>query len=868
MDSSQRIVQNFLESRKALIEKDLNQASGIRTTHRYADLMDRFIRSLFFDAGLREKIRADRKDVFAVIALGSYGRRALCFGSDVDLMVVHQGRLSPEMNEIIPRALYPLWDAKLDVGHSILTVQECIRLSRNDFRVLTSVMDARFLLGSRAFYRLFEAAFWSRVDREKDSLLKQFLIHQEKREERYGSEDYFVEPDIKDGPGGLRDLHFMAWMARAYFGCERLTQIRRFAVFSHFGLDKLSHSKGFLLKVRNHLHILTGRKEDRLLLPFQKELSNILGYQDDPHGEGLEKFLKDLYLHLNRIRYGYEEFQVKTFDIINPLSLEKTPEDLRPEFKVTKGNIVLKQEGLLKDDPLLILAAMCEANRRGLFLGSGFIWDARKKIAAEGRELADLPEAKGLFLDMILNPSNPKIIRLALEIGLISVFIPEFKRIRNLAEFGFYHVRTVDLHSLKALEIISEISKGAYNDRWPLFEQVFSELKHADRLFLAALLHDIGKGHKGDHSEKGAEIVPGILKRLDIQNDAVDVISFVVKHHLLLARTSQRRDLGEEKTSVQVAQIIKDKDLLNMLFLLSVADSMATGPMAGSDWKIMLLIELFFKVRRILERGVLATPDATEKIEVQKGIVMDMLANDFAEEDVLHIMDQASSRYFLNTPAEVISHHFRLALTQGEKKFSWRLQKLKDAPVTRVIQCVHDRPGLFSKMVGVFTLNDIKVLSANIFTLKNGLALDVYEVTNPLDPYQEKEKWEKIRKEIALALDERLPLDELISKKERMTLAKEKFLISGAVKVDVNNEASDFFTVIEFRSKEQIGLLYDLAKRVFSLGLDIRVAKLNSDQEKMTGVLYVRDSGGQKIHGDDKIKEIKEGLLSLIRLSS
>ncbi|MBW2343024.1 MAG: [protein-PII] uridylyltransferase [Deltaproteobacteria bacterium] len=865
MDSSQQIVQSFLESRKALLENDFKQASGIRTTHRYADLMDRFIRSLFFEAGLRDKIRADRKDVFALIALGGYGRRELCFGSDVDLMVVHQGRLSPEMNEIIPRALYPLWDAKLEVGHSIQTVQECIRLSRNDFRVLTSVMDARFLLGSRAFYRLFEVAFWSRIDRERDSLLNQFLIHQKMGEKNFGSEDYFVEPDIKDGPGGLRDLHFMAWMARAYFRCERLSQIRRFAVFSHFELDKLSQSKAFLLKLRNHLHILAGRKEDRLLLSFQKELSGILGYRAGPHAEGPEKFLKDLYLHLNRIRYGYEEFQVKALDIINPLPLETTPQDLPPEFQVTKGNIVLKQEGLLKEDPLLILVAMCEANRRGLFLGSGLIWDARKKIAAEGRELAILPGAKGLFLDMLLNPTNPKIIRLALEIGLIGIFIPEFKRIRNLAEFGFYHVRTVDLHSLKTLEIISEISRGDYNDRWPLFAQIFSELKHAERLFLAALLHDIGKGHRGDHSQKGADMVPGILKRLDISGEALDVIPLLVKHHLLLARISQRRDLGEEKTAVQVAQTVKDRDLLGMLFLLTVADSIATGPMASSDWKIMLLIELFFKVRRILDKEVLATPDATEKIEAKKRIVMDMLAPDFREKDASHILGQASSRYFLSTPLEDITQHISLALTLGDNKFSWTLQKLKDAPVTRVIQCVYDRPGLFSKMVGVFTLNDIKVLSSNISVLKNGLALDVYEVTNPLDPYQEMEKWEKIRKEIILALEDRLALDELIRKKERMTLAKERYLNSGSRKVKINNEASDFFTVIEVRSEEQIGLLYDLAKQVFTLGLDIRFAKVNSDQEKMTGVFYVRDAEGQKIHGDDKIEEIKEGLLSVMQ---
>jgi [protein-PII] uridylyltransferase len=868
LDSSQQIVESFLESRRDLIEKDLKKSSGFRTTYRYADLTDRFIRSLFLEAGLADKIREGRKDVFAVMALGSYGRRELCFGSDVDLMIVHQGRLSPEMNRIIPRAIYPLWDAKLDVGHSIQTVQECIRLSRNDFRVLTSVMDARFILGSRAFFRLFEVAFWSRIDREKDSLLSQFLIHQKKKDEKYGSEDYFVEPDIKDGPGGLRDLHFMAWMARIYFNCKRLSHIRRFAVFSHFGLDKLSHSKGFLLKVRNHLHVLAGRKEDRLLIPLQKELSTILGYKDGPHDRDPEKFLKDLYLHINRIRYGYEEFQVKALDIINPLPLETAPQDLPTEFRVTKGNIVLKEEGLLKENPLLVLEALHEANRRGLFVGSGFIWDARKKITKEGKKIAVLKEAKKLFLEMILQPANPKIIRLALEMGVISLFIPEFKRIRNLAQFGFYHVRTVDLHSLRTLEVIHEISIGVHKSKWPLFLQVFNELKNTELLFLAALLHDIGKGYRGDHSKKGAEMIPGILKRLDISGDALDIIPFLDRHHLLLARTSQQRDLGEEKTSVQIAQTIKDKDLLGMLFLLTVADSIATGPMACTDWKIMLLIELFFKVRRILERGVLATPDATEKINAQKRMASNFLVADFPEKDILNVMDQASSRYFLNTPLEDIIRHLRLVLNLGGGNFSWELQKLKDAPVTRVIQCVQDRPGLFSKMVGVFSLNDIQVLSANIFTLKNGLALDVYEVTNPLDPYQVEEKWEKIRKEILSALDETLPLDELISNKEKMTLARERYVNSETRKIDINNEASDFFTVIEFKSEEQVGFLYELAKEVFSLGLDIRFAKINSDEEKISGVLYVRDSGGQKIHGDERINEIREGLLSVLQLPS
>ena len=557
--------------------------------------MDRFIRSLFLHTGFR-KIRELQEERLALVALGSYGRRELCLGSDIDLMIVYRGGLSPEMKQVILRGLYPLWDADLEVGYNIVTIQECIHLAMNDFRVLTSVMDARFLLGSRVFHRQFEEAFWSRIEREKGSLLKQFLVAKQKREEKYESQSYFVEPDIKEGLGGLRDLHFMAWMARIYFKAERLNQIKRYPVFSHFDLHKLGYSKGFLLKVRNHLHHLaSGRKQDLLLLPFQREISHALGYKDGPHEPGPERFMRSLYLHLNRIRFRNEELYVKVLDIIDPPPIEPPSTPLPPGFQMMKGNIVLKKEGLLQQSPLLILKAFSEANQQGLFLGSGFIWEASKIITTQGEKLLGMPEAKDLFLHIILKPRNPKILRLALNIGLIGLFIPEFKKIRNLAQFDYYHMETVDLHSVKTLEVIYEISTGAHNDRWPLFQKIYSELENPDLLFLAGLLHDIGKGYSGDHAQRGARLVPRILRRLGINGRASQMISFLVRHHLLLVRASQRRDLNDEKTSVQVAQTIQKIETLRLLFLLSISDSIATGPLAYSEWKTMLIIELFFK---------------------------------------------------------------------------------------------------------------------------------------------------------------------------------------------------------------------------------------------------------------------------------
>jgi len=863
-NTGKNIIGDFLVSRKDLFERGLERGSGLSVTRRYTTLMDRFIHTLFREAASGRGVEEAREGRLAIVALGSYGRRELCLASDVDLLVLYQGKLSPQTRQIISRTLYPLWDAKLEVGQSVLTIQECTRLALEDFRFLTSVMDARYLLGSKDFYRLFQEAFWARLERDKEFLLSQFLIYQEKRREKYGGQTYFTEPDVKEGLGGLRDLHFMTWLARIYFRAEHFGQIRRYEVFAHFETEKLNHSRGFLLKVRNHLHHLAGRKDDRLLLHFQKQLAGRLGYRDGPHISAAGRFMRHFYLHMNRIRYGHEEFHMKAMDTIDPRRVSSSPDKLPREFQIMKGNIVMQRDVFLHDNPLLILRGLQEANRRDLFIGSGFIWEAKKRITVEGAEIRAMPGAKALFVELILHPANPKIMRLALEIGLIPLFIPEFKRVRNLAQFSYYHETTVDLHSLRTLEILNEIAAGAYDGTWPMFSEVFRETEHQDWLYMAGLLHDIGKGYQGDHAAKGASLIPRILRRLDLDSGAIEGVAFLVRNHLLLSNTSQRRDLNEEGTSERVGQILQDVERLRLLFLLTIADSMATGPMAHSGWKISLLIELYFKVRHILERGRLASPDATKMLEDKKKDLMEVLAPLYEAGEVEELMDQVSSRYFLNTPVEDMVKHFGLALSMGEETFSWVLEKREKVHVTRVILCTHDRPGLFRKMVGVFTLNNLKVLSANIFTLKNGLAFDFYEVTNPVDPYREEEMWHKIKTDALQAIDEAIPLDDLINMKDRKDHFLRKKYLDQPKRVAIDNQASDFFTIIEMGGGYRTGLLYDIAKEIYSQGLDIRFAKVNRDEERMTGVFYVRDASGQKIYEEDMIQRAKEGILAAI----
>ena len=827
--------------------------------------MDELLRALFLQAGFRESAREIQEEGVAIIALGSYGRRELCLGSDVDFLIIHQSTLSSDMSEAVSSVLYSLWDAKLEVGHGVMTLQECIRTAMSDFRHFTSLMDMRLLMGSKGFFRLFKSALQSKVEREKGALLTRFLIYQGKRVEKYGNQGYFMEPDIKEGLGGLRDIHSMGWMARIYFNTEALRQIKRYTVFSHFALERLHHSESFLLKVRNHLHRLAGgRREDRLLMPFQQQIARTLGYEDTRANTGPERFMRDLYLHLNRVRYGSEEFRTRALDLIDPKPFEKVPDRLPPVFLVMKDNLVLKEVGsLIKGRALLLLEAFAQANERNIFLGSGLIWEAGHLVAKRGKELLSR-QGKTLFLQLLLKPISPKLLRLALEIGLIGLFVPELRRIRNLAQFSYYHVETVDLHSLRTMEVINEISRGFHDERWPVLREIFDELKQPGRLYLAALLHDIGKGYRGDHSVKGAELIPRILKRLEFDDNAAETVSFLVRHHLLLVNTSLRRDLNDEKTSVQAAQTVESAENLKLLLLLTVADSLATGPMAGSDWKIMLLIELYLKVRHIFEKGFFPSPDAPKRVEEKKRNILRLLGRRFPEEKILQLMEQVSTRYFISTRLDDIAEHFILALALGERKFAWTLQRLKSAPVTRVLLCTYDRPGLFSKMVGVFTLNNVDVLSGNIFTLKNGLALDIYEVTNPLDPLREKEMWGKIYRNIEEAVEGRLPLDLLIDRKEKAGFSPGQ-IQPASNKVRLDNEASDFYTLIEVNGGGRTGLLYDLAKEIFSQGLDIRFARVNRHKDETAGVFYVRDASGQKVSGPEEMEKIERGILSVIR---
>jgi len=864
MNEPAQIIQWFLQEKHELLNRESARGFGVQTTRRYTELADNFIRRLLFRAGFDDSGGGISGPPFAIAGTGSLGRRELCFGSDIDLIVIQEHTLPEEMRRTIAKALYPVWDANLEMGYAFFTPEDGFRLLREEFSVLTSLIDLRFVFGARELFHSFRHRILEEMRCDQRGLFDRFLIYQEKRENKYGGVDSLLEPEIKEGLGGLRDLHLMAWISSLFLDTHAFRRIKELPGFSHFAPSQLIYSRGFLLKIRNHLHLLSGRREDTMLIPHQRDVAKILGYNDRPYSTGPERFMRNVYLHLNRIRYGREQFLIKAMDNVFPAPPDPKHGRLTEEFRIHKGHLVLDNWSMLEHDPLVVLRAFKEANRLGLSLGSGLTWGAQQKIVYEGKRLAQMPEARNLFLEIILEPREPKTMRLALEIGLIGLFIPEFKRIRHLAQFGYYHVETVDLHSLSTIQILHDIADGMFDDRWPGFKNAFDGLKTRHWLYLSGLLHDIGKGYRGDHSRKGAQTVPRILKRLGVSEEGVQTVSFLVENHLLLVKISQRHDLNDEKTAVQTAQLIQDVPLLDQLFLLTVADCFATGPAASNEWRIMLLTELYSKTRRVLERGRLASPDATTRLRERKSALYKKLIRDHTKKEILELMEQASARYFLNTPSKDMELHFRLGLSMGDERIRWSLTKLDSAPVTQVTLCTYDMPGLFARMVGVFTVNNLQVLSARISTLKNGLAFDIYRVTNPLDPYREKELWNRTHKDAVLAVEDWSEVERRLERKRLIQPASDKAGVDWVRNVRIDNHATDFFTCIEISAGSRQWFLYGLAKEISSLGLDIRFATIYSDRDRITGVFHVRDHRGQKIYDNSRLQAVKETIISVI----
>ena len=731
--------------------------------------VDQFIEEIFEAAGSPSEI--------AVCAIGGYGRKELCPGSDIDVLLIHDQ--SVDVLPIAEKIWYPLWDAGLKLGHQVGTQEEILSLAESSLETATSLLSSRSIAGDNEIVDLLaEKAQEQWIERFR-KYLKELGSTVEDRYKQYGEVAFLLEPELKQGRGGLRDAHILQWMEIA----EPILITSESTVL----LDAVET----LLSVRVELHRVTGKRSDRLLLELQDEVAEQLKYKN------ADELMGAVANAARVITWTGDGAARRIERIRQSRPIRKSLSKLRnrgiaPDLDLDTGRLGLTQKADMTD-PFLPLRAAVTATKCGAYLERVSL----EKLAESKTEIPQTwpEEARELLIELLMSgPDAVPIIEDLDQYGLFAHLIPEWESCRSKPQRNAYHRFTVDRHLLETVSIAAGLTET---------------VSKPDLLVLGALLHDIGKGYPGDHTEVGMELVENIAKRMGYENNDVELLVGMIEHHLLLPDVATRRDLDDDGTIKSVASAVKTLSLLSLLDALTEADSIATGSSAWSTWKAGLVRELVTRVQHVLSGG-----DIDDVVEAG-----------FPSQKQLDVM-----------------------LT-GEEVFSGDQFELT------VI--TNDRPGVFSKIAGVLALNGHDVIGADAFS-EDGRALSVFSVA---EKSYDLPKWEEISQQVLLALDGRLDLAVRLGERSRIYTSASTSAKPFEPKVEVDNLTSDFATVLEVSCPDGVGVLYRITRAFAELDLNIVRARVQTLGSDVVDAFYVLDAKGRKIQDLDHLEEIELAVL-------
>ncbi|MCA1794247.1 MAG: [protein-PII] uridylyltransferase [Desulfotignum sp.] len=802
---------------------------------------------------------------FAIIALGGYGRKEQCIHSDIDLLILFDTSVPPEVEAFVQELLYPLWDARFEVGYAVRNSDEFIAMAFDRFDILTTVLDARFICGSSLIYSAVREKFRKELyTGHYKQTLDYLFAHGINRLENFGDSTYLVTPDLKSGFGGLRDYHTLLWYAKIKSDIKERRDLEYYGFLSHFEYETLEKTLAYIWDIRNRLHHITGRKCDTLHFEYQTEVAGLLSLQNQDSRPDVEVFLGELHA---RMEFLKQINQITFEDIITSSRIRK--ESATPRLTKTDGLIIHKRRlyfantVVILQRPELLLKIFLESGRMRIPLSI----EARR-VVSEFLHLVDE--------DIKTDPANIKIFKRVLALsfwefnvltvmlstGILERFIPEFSAIRNKIQYNHYHLFPVDKHSIRCVQVMNSFRIPGTDINTSLYADVFKDVRNKNLLLVTALLHDIGKSDPAkEHSNTGAEIARPILERLGFTATEAADARFLIQNHLLLAKTATRRDVFDEETAIYTASKVGKIRLLRMLFLLTVADSMATGPKAWNDWTENLIKDLFLKTMRILKTGELASKKSQRLIQRKKEEVLAMLKESWQEQTIMQQLDAMSGRYLLYMPAIHIADHIKLFRNLGDRRFIWQVSKEDDSDIRTVAICGRDKPGFYSKIAGVFFLNRINIVASQAYPLGDTHILDIFKVMPPRDRLFEQKKWEKAETDLTRALDDDHFLDKIVDKiPKHITIASGRRPEPNQVRID--NDISSFFTIIEVLTYDFPGLLFTITNALYRSGLNVNVAVVGGKVDQIMDIFYVRDlENDQKIRDPQKLTQIKTAII-------
>jgi [protein-PII] uridylyltransferase len=631
--------------------------------------------------------------------------------------------------------------------------------------------------------------------------------------------------------------------------------------------EALSEAVSFIWKVRNWLHKITGRKCDQLYFEHQVKLAGNLGFEDVNGQQAVERCLGEMHGHMEFVKHLHRSFLNRVMPRGQKPYRRKIVSRLRVQgLRILNEALHFESPEAVRQNPLLLIKIFEQSALLGVPLSIDAARLVRKRLATidEGYRSSDAV-VQSLRRILVSPPQSFNVLNEMLNTGILVALLPEMRAIVNRIQYDEYHVHPVDKHSLLAVRILKSLTDPQSEESGTLYPQLREEVANWELVLWAALFHDVGKGvPKRDHSEQGAGIVRGVFTRMGFPLDDIDTISFLVREHLSMVKTATQRDIQDENLVVQFARKFRQIDDLKMLYLLTVADCMATGPKAWNSWTDVLLRELFFKVHHILRKGELATSTSAEIVEKKRKEVFRKV-HSMPRQKLEALFENMSPRYLLYTPSKDMLRHVELYQMLGDAPFVIDPGTGPADYFRTVTVCARDRPGLFSCIAGVLTLNNLDILNANIYTWRNRIGLDIFTVRAPRDSLREDELWSKLRNDLYDALSGALDLDAALDEKLLSYRPARKAGLTKPDRVVVDNESSGFFTIVEVHTHDFPGLLYKITNALSRRNLDVLIAKIATNVDQVVDIFYIRDMDGQKVGQEEAVAGTKHAIEQVLK---
>lgn len=802
----------------------------------------------------------------AVFAVGGYGRGEMAPQSDVDLLFLTPYKITPWAESVIESMLYILWDLRLKVGHASRTIRDCLRLGREDFTIRTALLENRFLAGEERLaaqlnHRLQNDLFKGSERQFTEAKLEERDARHEKQGERY-----MVEPNVKEGKGGLRDLQSLFWIAKYLHRVKDVSELVALGMFTRDEFSTFLRAENFLWAVRCHLHLISGRPNDQLTFDMQLEVAARMGYSDSAGRRGVEIFMQDYFRHatsvgdLTRIFLTkLEASQLKSEPLLQRLL--KRRKKLKPGYEEIHGRLAIRDEAEFLSDPLNLLRLFEEGLRTGLLIHPDAMLLVTANLHLIDAGMRNDPRAAKLFLDLLLKHGNPeRALRRMNELGILSAFIPEFEPVVAMMQFNMYHHYTVDEHIIQCISHLAQIERRELIEELPVSSSILKEGVNRRVLYVALLMHDIGKGRDEDHSILGARITRKVGPRLGLKPKEVDTAEWLVRYHLLMSDMAQKRDIADPRTVRDFAKAVQTRERLDLLLLLTVCDIRGVGPGTWNNWKASLLRALYRQTRRVLEDGMEAITREQRGADAKRNLreaLTDWDARDLKHETTRHYPPYWQG---LHVTAHVVFARLLKGLHEDDIGIDLAIDEDRDA--TRACFALADHPGIFSRLAGALALVGANVVDARTYTSKDGFATAAFWIQDGDGHPFETDRLPRLRQMILKTLRGEVVPREAIKSRDKLKKRERAFRVPTHITFD--NDGSEVYTIIEVDTRDRPGLLYDLTRTLAGSNVYIASAVIATYGEQVVDTFYVKDMFGLKFHSTAKRASLEKKLRSAI----